>query len=169
MDWLKLFTLLQLCDADGVTERWRTGFELLRGMRERRLGTWSRTGELFTSYSLRFVFWRLPAPLTWRPAYKSAPPMSLGAGKPERQRATPAQLGRRGGGLPLTHHQAKRTAEVPRSRRLNELATDLSEIHLASSCLRSSDPAYPLGAKTSVTRKPRSNRAYGRVIVLGPP
>src|SRR4051794_41981932 len=32
--------------ADGVTERWRTGFELLRGMRERRLGIGQyRTGD----------------------------------------------------------------------------------------------------------------------------
>src|SRR4029453_9924314 len=34
---------------------------------------------------------------------------------------------------PLTHHQEKRVAEAPRSCRLNELATDLTETHLASS------------------------------------
>ena len=48
---------------------------------------------------------------------------------------------------------------MPTGNALNELATDLTETHLASSCLRSSDPAYPPGAKMSVTRKPHSKLA----------
>src|SRR5262249_56291780 len=43
---------------------------------------------------------------------------------------------------PLTHHQKKREAEAPRSRRLNRLAADLTDKPLASSHPTPSPCAY---------------------------
>src|SRR5215467_6413208 len=55
---------------------------------------------------------------------------------------------------PPRHHQNKRAAEAPRSRRLNELAADLTDKRLASSRPRSSDPAYSSDLEIVVTRTP---------------
>src|SRR5262245_37519263 len=55
---------------------------------------------------------------------------------------------------PLPLDQNKREAEAPRSRRLNELAADLTDNCLASSRSRSSGRAYSPSREIDVTRKP---------------